>query len=172
MKPDKPIALSIPIERRILFLRGQRVLIDADLAFIYGVTTKALNQAVKRNHKRFPEDFLFQLTQPEKEEVVTMCDHLPKLKYSPQLPFAFTEHGAIMVATILNSDQAIEMSLYVVRAFVRLRRLLASHEDLARKLESLEKKYDAQFKIVFDAIRELMKPPEKPKRKIGFIDEG
>jgi len=168
MKPDTPIIPIEPIERRILFLRGQRVILDSDLADLYGVATKVLNQAIKRNLKRFPEDFMFQLTKLEKEEAVTNCDRLSNLKFSTVLPRAFTEHGAIMAATVLNSDRAVEMSLFVVRAFVKLRRALGAHEDLARKLEALEKKYDSQFKIVFDAIRELMKPPDKPKRPIGF----
>ncbi|MEW6236439.1 MAG: ORF6N domain-containing protein [Candidatus Omnitrophota bacterium] len=168
MKPDNPIIPIEPIEHRILFLRGHRVILDSDLADLYGVATKVLNQAIKRNLKRFPEDFMFQLTKLEKEEAVTICDRLSNLKFSTVLPRAFTEHGAIMAATILNSERAVEMSLFVVRAFVKLRRALGAHEDLARKLEALEKKYDSQFKIVFDAIRELMKPPEKPKRPIGF----
>ena len=126
------------------------------------------NQAVKRNRERFPDDFIFQLTKEEKDEVVTNCDHLKRLKFSPNLPFAFTEHGAIMAATILNSPVAIKVSIQVVRAFVKLREMLATHKDLAKKLEDMERKYDAQFKVVFDAIRELMKPPEPKKRQIGF----
>ena len=109
------------IERSILFIRGQKVMLDADLADLYGVATKVLNQAVKRNMDRFPGDFLFQLTAEEKAEVVTDCDHLAKLKFSPVLPYAFTEHGAIMAASVLNSPQAVEVSVFVVRAFVRLR---------------------------------------------------
>lgn len=130
--------------------------------------TKVFNQAIKRNRERFPDDFIFQLTKEEKDEVVTNCDHLKRLKFSPNLPFAFTEHGAIMAATILNSPVAIKVSIQVVRAFVKLREMLATHKDLAKKLEDMERKYDAQFKVVFDAIRELMKPPEPKKRQIGF----
>jgi len=132
------------------------------------VPTKVFNQAIKRNRERFPDDFIFQLTKEEKDEVVTNCDHLKRLKFSPNLPFAFTEHGAIMAATILNSPVAIKVSIQVVRAFVKLREMLATHKDLAKKLEDMERKYDAQFKVVFDAIRELMKPPEPKKRQIGF----
>ena len=165
--------IPIPVERiksRILLLRRQRVLIDSDLATLYGVPTKALNQAVKRNPDRFPEDFVFQLTEFEKVEVVTNCDHLQKLKYSPALPYAFTEHGAIMAANVLNSSLAVQTSVQVVRAFVWLRALLTTNADLSRKLAALEKKYDAQFKVIFDAIRELMTPSDpKPKRRIGFI---
>ena len=156
------------IEQAILLIRGHRVLIDADLAVLFGVSNKALNQAVKRNLKRFPPDFLLQLTTTEKQEVVTNCDHLKHLKFSRTLPYAFTEHGAIMAANVLNNDRAIQASVQVVRAFVRLRKLLATHEDLARKLEALEEKYDEQFKVVFDAIRQLMLPPKTSKHPIGF----
>ena len=144
-------------------------MLDADLAELYGVLTKVLNQAVKRNKERFPVDFMFQLTKEEKDEVVTNCDHLKRLKFSPTLPHAFTEHGAIMLATILNSPIAVQASIQVVRAFVRLRQMLASNADLARKLDTLERKYDAQFKVVFDAIRQLMTPPEPKRQQIGFI---
>ena len=160
------------IERAILLIRGEKVILDADLAALYGVETKVLNQAVKRNIDRFPKDFMFRLTKREKTEVVTNCDHLERLKYSPVLPRAFTEHGAIMAATVLNSPRAVQVSVHVVRAFVRLRRILDSHAGLARKLAALERKYDAQFKVVFDAIRQLMAPPPEAKRKrIGFATE-
>jgi len=150
-------------------IRGQKVMLDADLAELYGVTTKRLNEQVKRNRARFPTDFMFQLTAEEKAEVVANCDHLARLKFSPALPAAFTEHGAIMAASVLNSARAVEMSIFVVRAFVRLRQMLASNVELARKLATLERKYDAQFRVVFEAIRELMTPPEpKKKRPIGF----
>jgi hypothetical protein len=156
------------IERAILSIRGEKVMLDSDLAVIYGVPTKVLNQAVKRNLNRFPPDFMFQLTEKEKTEVVTICDHLAQIKYSPYLPFAFTEHGALMLANVLNSERAAQTSVMVVRAFVRLRQMLGSNAELARKLAALENKYDAQFKVVFDAIRQLMSPPARPKREIGF----
>ena len=160
------------IERSILFLREQKVILDADLADLYGVSTKVFNQAVKRSQDRFPEDFMFRLTPEEKAEVVTNCDHLRKLKYSSGLPFAFTEHGAIMAANLLNSPRAITTSVYVVRAFVKLRALVHTQKDFARKLEELEKRlveHDQNFEVVFTAIRELMQPPmEPPKRRIGF----
>jgi len=159
------------IERSILYISGQKVMLDTDLAELYSVPTKVLNQAVKRNRERFPDDFMFQLTKEEKEDVVTNCDHLKKLKFSPNLPYAFTEHGAIMLATVLNSPVAVQASIHVVRAFVRLRQMLASNVELARKLDALEKKYDAQFKVVFDAIRQLMAPPEPKHRRIGFLRE-
>jgi hypothetical protein len=155
-------------QRRILMVRGERVMLDHDLAIMFDVPTKALNQAVKRNLERFPDDFMFQLTKKEKAEVVTNCDHLHKLKYSPNLPYAFTEHGAIMAANVLNSKRAIMASVYIVRAFVRLREMLVAHKELARKLAEMESKYDAQFRVVFDAIRQLMEPPEQPRRRIGF----
>src|SRR4030066_2070812 len=128
------------IEHRILLIRGHKVMIDADLADIYGVSTKRLNEQVKRNRDRFPEDFMFQLTEKENAEVVANCDHLKRLKFSPNLPYAFTEHGAIMLAAILNSPIAVHASIQVVRAFVRLRKMLVSNADLARKLTALEKK--------------------------------
>ncbi len=159
------------IERRILVIRGQKVMLDSDLAEIYNVPTKVLNQAVKRNIDRFPDDFMFHLTKEEKDEVVTNCDHLRKLKFSPSLPNAFTEHGAIMVATILNSPVAVKTSIQVVRAFVRLREMIVSNKKLSKRLDELEKKYDTQFKVVFDAIRQLMIPPESKRKHIGFIQE-
>ena len=116
------------IQQRILLIRGEKVIIDADLADAYGVTTKVLNQAIRRNADRFPSDFMFRLTKQEKLEVVTNCDHLQKLKYSPVNPYAFTEHGAIMVASVLNSPKAIEVSVFVVRAFVKLREMIAGHK--------------------------------------------
>ena len=171
------------IEGRIQVLRGLRVMIDADLAALYGVDTRTLNQAVKRNAGRFPSDFMFQLDAAEKAEVITNCDHLSKLKFSKSLPFAFTEYGAVALANVLASTQAVEMGIYVVRAFVRLRQAASLHEDLAKRLMELEEKTErlelshdtfsrntrAQLKQVFDAIRELMVPPEPPKRPIGFV---
>jgi hypothetical protein len=167
---NQPAAL-IPlerIERSILLIRGEKVMLDTDLAEIYGVETKVLNQAVKRNAIRFPEGFMFQLNEAEKIEVVTNCDHLAKIKFSPHLPFAFTEHGALMLANVLNSERAALTSVQVVRVFVRLRQMLASNVELSHKLAALEKKCDAQFKVVFEAIRQLMIPPEPKRREIGF----
>lgn len=181
---DKNSSVLLPrLESRIQTIRGQRVMIDSDLADVYGVLTKALNQAVKRNAGRFPGDFMFQLNEAEKTEVVTNCDHLQKLKYSKVLPYAFTEHGAIQAANVLASAQAVEMGIYVVRAFVQLRQAASLHADLAKRLtqlelttERLEMSHDtfsrntrAQLKQVFDALRELMEPPAAPKRPIGFI---
>ena len=157
------------IEQIILFIRGHKVMLDADLARVYGVKAKRLREQLRRNQVRFPGDFMFQLTKKETDEVSAFCGHLSYLKFSPTQPYAFTEHGAIMLATILNSPIAVHASVQVVRAFVRLRDILATHKDLARKLQELERKYDHQFKAVFDTIRQLMAPPPiPPKRKIGF----
>lgn len=160
------------IQQRILLIRGEKVIIDADLADIYGVTTKALNQAISRNSERFPPDFMFRLTDEEKKKVITICDHLVKLKYSPVTPRAFTEHGAIMAASVLNSRRAIEVSVFVVRAFVHLRKLISGHKELARKLSQLERKladHDDQIIALVSAIKKLMSPEPPPKkRRIGF----
>ncbi len=171
MKDKQSVIAVERIERSILLIRGEKVMLDADLAVLYGVTTKRLNEQVKRNRNRFPEDFMFQLTEKEKVEVVSNCDHLKRLKFSPNLPYAFTEHGAIMLATVLNSPIAVHASIQVVRAFVRLRKMIASNKELALKIEELEKKYDEQFKVVFEAIRELMTPQEPKRRRIGFRRE-
>jgi phage regulator Rha-like protein len=171
MSPQSIIPLA-KIERTILSIRGQRVMLDSDLAEMFNVTTKALNQAIKRNAERFPTPFMFRLTAAEKYEVVTNCDHLAKLKFSRSNPLAFTEHGVLMAATVLNSPRAVQMSVAIIQTFVRLRELLASNAALARKLADLERRYDAQFKSVFDAIRQLMaNPSETPKPKIGYTTE-
>ena len=154
--------------RTILFLRGQKVMLDADLAELYGVSTKRLNEQVRRNTDRFPADFMFRLTSREKKEVVANCDHLKLLKFSSTLPNAFTEYGAIMLATVLNTRLAVRMSLQVVRAFVRLREILATHKDLARKIEEMEMQYDANFRVLFNAVRKLSNPPIQKKRFVGF----
>jgi phage regulator Rha-like protein len=164
------------IEERILLIRGQRVMLDADLAGLYGVSTKRLNEQVRRNKGRFPEDFMFQLTTNEKAEVVANCDHLAKLRFSPVLPNAFTEHGAIMVASVLNTQRAIQVSVFVVRAFVKLREMLSTHKELAHKLAALERKlqnHDESIRSLVAAIRQLMAPPEPepPKKRIGFLIE-
>ncbi len=143
-------------------------MIDADLAEVYDVPTKALNQAIKRNPDRFPVDFAFRITAEEKAELVTYCDRFSRLKHSTSLPLAFTEHGVIMAANVMNSPKAIEGSVLVVRAFVKLREMMVSHRELARRLSALESRYDAQFRVVFDAIRALMEPPRRPRRRIGF----
>ncbi len=170
--------LAIPmgrIERQILLIRGQKVMLDADLASLFGVTTKRLNEQVKRNRDRFPKDFVFPLSREEKEQVVANCDHLAKLRFSPTLPYAFTEHGAIMAATVLNSDRAVKVSVFVVRAFVKLREMLSAHKELSTRLDELERRlqgHDRQILGLVQALRQLMAEPEEPKRKpVGFASE-
>jgi hypothetical protein len=162
------------LDRGILLIRGQRVMLDADLAALFGVSTRALNQAIKRNLDRFPADFLFRLNPEEKAEVVTICDHLSGLKFSRHLPYAFTEHGAVMAATVLNSKRAAQASVFVVRAFVRMRQLLASHRELALKLTDLERRvasHDTSISSLVSAIRQLLQPPEPKKKRIGFVTD-
>jgi len=165
------------VVRRIFIVRGQRVMMDRDLAELYGVTVKRLNEQVKRNIGRFPEDFILRMTQGEMISVDASRSQIATLKRGMNRkypPVAFTEHGAVMLASVLNSPIAVHASIQVVRAFIHLRQFLASHRDLARKVEELEMRYDGQFKAVFDAIRELMeKPPEEPvveapERRMGF----
>ena len=170
---DKKLVASVEqIESRIFLIRGQKVMLDADLAELYGVETKRLHEQVRRNAERFPEDFMFRLTAIEKAEVVANCDHLAKLKYSPSLPYAFTEHGALMLGNVLKSERAVEVSLMVVRAFVHLRELVSGNKELAQKLNQLERKVGAHDRAIaelINAIRELMMPLEpKKKRPIGF----
>lgn len=148
--------LDSRINRGILFIRGQKVMLDVDLADIYGVKTKRLNEQVKRNIDRFPADFMFQLSDEEKQEVVAICDHLSRIKFSTSNPYAFTEHGTIMLASVLNTPLAIQTSVLIVRAFVNLREILSTHSELAKKITELEAKYDKQFKVVFQALRALM----------------
>jgi hypothetical protein len=172
-----------PIEHVIIVIRGQRVMLDCDLAQLYGVSTKRLNEQVKRNRERFPAHFMFQLTPAEKAEVVANCDHLQKLKFSPVLPCAFTEHGAIMVATVLNSHRAIQVSVFVVEAFVRMRAALSDNRELARKLAALEKElkerldvHEAAIVSILQRVMDIIDPPsgpEPPKKEIGFhVKEG
>ena len=152
----------------ILRIRGQGAILDSDLAALYGVSVKRLNEQVRRNKERFPGPFMFQLSETEwtilRSQIATSNSRGGR-RY---MPYAFTEHGAIMAATVLNSPKAIQMSIAVVTAFVKLRRMALSVEALARKVAALENKYDDSFKLVFQAIRELMAPPERPRRKIGF----
>jgi hypothetical protein len=169
----KDVVLVPPerIERSILLIRGHKVMLDADLAALYGVETKRLLQALKRNISRFPPDFMFQLSKDDFENLRFHFGTSSQWGGRRYPPYAFTEQGVAMLSSVLRSKRAIQVNIEIMRAFVRLRRLLASHADLARKLDTLERKYDAQFKVVFDAIRELMKPPESKKRPIGFLVE-
>ncbi len=152
-------------------VRGQKIMIDRDLAELYGITTKQLNQQVKRNSKRFPEDFMFQLDEKEKNEVVANCDHLSSLRFSPNLPFAFTEHGAVMLASVLNSERAIEVNIQIVRVFTKMRELLLTHKDILLQLEKIERKlsgHDEDILLIFKYLKQLLDPPQPPRRKIGF----
>jgi hypothetical protein len=164
------------IDNRIFLIRGIRVMIDADLAVLYGVPTRRLNEQVKRNIHRFPSDFMFRLTSEEKAEVIANCDHLSGLKYSKTLPFAFTEHGAIMAANVLNSPEAIEMSVFVVRAFIKIREALSTHKELSKKLKELEKKvgtHNEAIRAIILTIQDLMgdKGTSRPKKICFKIDE-
>lgn len=162
------------IAQRIFFIRGHKVMLDEDLAQLYGVPTGRLNEAVKRNQNRFPKDFMFRL---RKQEVAILRSQFAISSWGGRryLPLAFTEHGAIMAATVLNSDRAIEMSVNVVRAFIRLREIFIQHKDLAHKLVELESRigtHDKAIRSLFDAIRQLMTPPEKEKRPVGFVTKN
>lgn len=160
------------IERRILLIRGRRVMLDSDLAKLYGVPTFRFNEQVKRNLKRFPEDFMVQLTKDEHKSLISQIAISKAGRGGRRFPpYAFTEHGALMAANILKSEKAIEASIYVVRAFVKLREMLATHRELAQKLTELERKlasHDAEISTLFDAIHKLMEPTERRKDRIGF----
>jgi len=178
MKNELPVVQIERIEERIYAIRGQRVMLDADLARLYSVSTKRLNEQVKRNRKRFPANFMFQLTAVEKTEVVANCDHLRKLRFSHALPYAFSEHGAIMVATVLNTSRAIQVSVFVVEAFVKMRAALSNHRELAHKLTALEKElkerldiHEAAIVSILQRVMDIIDPPAlppPPKKEIGF----
>ncbi len=158
------------IEQRIFLIRGQKVMLDVHLAQLYQVPTKRLNEQMRRNQTRFPKDFMFQLN---KTEYSSLRSHFATLengrgRHRKYLPYVFTEQGVAMLSSVLNSERSIQVNIAIMRSFVKLRKLLSTHRNMARMLNELEGKYDAQFKIVFEAIRELMIPPEKPKRQIGF----
>ena len=164
----------IPVERiteKILLIRGQKVILDQDLAALYQVETRILVQAVKRNIGRFPDDFMFQLTRDEHEilrsQIVISSESHGGRRYQP---YAFTEQGVAMLSSVLHSERAVQVNIEIMRAFVRLRQLLSTHSDLQKKLIKLEQKYDKQFQVVFEAIRELMKPDTKDIERIGFVD--
>jgi len=171
------------LARFVFFIRGEKVMLDADLAKLYGVTTKALNQAMRRNRTRFPEDFAFRLSAAEfdnlRSQIVTssksrsiiwsqIVTTSQKYRRSDSLPVAFTEQGVAMLSSVLRSSRAVEVNIAIMRTFVQLRRLMDTNRNLARKIEALEKKYDEQFAVVFDAIKQLIAPPEPPKKQIGF----
>ena len=156
---------------KILFIRDKKVMIDKDLAELYGVSTKQLNQQVKRNIARFPAEFMFKLTKKEKEEVVTNCDHLKALRFSPNLPYAFTEYGAIMLANVLNSDKAIQVNIQIVKVFTKMKEMLLTNKDILLKLEKMEKDVKENKKdiaMIFEALKQLLTPPQQKRRMIGF----
>ena len=170
---DKKLIASVEkIESRIFVIRGQKVMLDGDLAALYGVETKMLVRAVKRNIDRFPTDFMFQLSKEEFDNLRFHFGTSSDWGGRRYRPYAFTEQGVAMLSSVLRSRRAIQVNIEIMRAFIRLRQMLASHVDLARKLDALEKKYDAQFKQVFEAIRQLMIPPEPKRRPIGFRKGG
>jgi hypothetical protein len=177
MAKDRSLIPLERIEQSILLIRGQKVMLDRDLSLLYGVETRVLNQAVSRNKGRFPEDFMFRLTREEimrisQFVISSAAPGIKTLKFSKNV-FAFTEHGVAMLSSVLNSPRAIQVNIQIMRTFAKFREIISQHKDLARRLDELEKKYDAQFKVVFDAIRQLMRPaePETPKRRIGFLVE-
>ena len=173
MTMSQDIALPVErIEQCILLIRGQKVMLDADLAGLYEVETRVLVQAVKRNLERFPDDFMFQLSGEEFADLKSQSVISSAWGGRRTRPYAFTEQGVAMLSSVLRSPRAVSVNIEIMRAFVRLRQMLATHADLARRLDELESKYDVQFRIVFDAIRELMEPDDPPrKRRIGFQTE-
>lgn len=157
------------IEGKIFLIRGQRVMLDSDLAQLYGVTTARLNQQVRRNLARFPSDFMFQMTRQEFEGLMLQTATSKVGRGGRRkLPYVFTEHGAVMLASVLNSPIAINASIEVVRAFTRLRQMILGYKELQKKIKAMERKYDGKFRVVFTAINQLLEHPEKPKRRIGF----
>jgi hypothetical protein len=156
------------IAQLVFFIRGEKVILDRDLASLYGVTTKALNQAVKRNAARFPADFMFQLTKSDYEALRSQSVTLKRGQHLKYLPYVFTEQGVAMLSSALRSPRAIEVNIAIMRTFVQLRRLMESNRDLGRKIEALEQKYDEQFAVVFAAIKELIAPAAPTRKQIGF----
>ena len=156
------------VERRIYIIRHTKVMVDHDLADLYNVPTKVLNQAVKRNIRRFPADFMFQLTKEEKKEVVTNCDHLKHLRFSPNLPYAFTDLGVAMLSSVLNSERAIQANILIMRTFSKLKQALMSHKDIEKKIIAMEKRYDKKFFVVFNAIKLLLEKAKKDTDRRRF----
>ena len=159
------------IQQKIFSIRGHRVMIDRDLAALYGVETKHLNRQVKRNSIRFPGEFMFQLTTHEKEELVTICHRFESLKHSSFLPYAFTEHGVAMLANVLKSEQAVRISIMIIKVFIKLKELISFHKELLRKISEIEQRiggHDKEIQVILETIRQLMKEEEKPKYPMGF----
>ena len=164
----RPPVLSQTIERRILLIRGKKVILDHDLSKLYLVETKQLKRAVKRNLTRFPEDFMFELTKEEYQALRCQFGTLKRGEHSKYLPCAFTEQGVAMLSSVLNSERAIQVTIEIMRTFTRIREMFGTHRDLKQKIDQMEKKYDRQFRMVFEAIKQLLEPPIKPKEPIGF----
>lgn len=166
------------VMNKIIILRDQKVMLDRDLAALYGTTTVRLNEQVRRNKKRFPEDFMFQLTEKEKNEIVASFDSLKSLKFSPHLPYAFTEHGAVMLASVLNSERAIQVNIQIVRIFTKLRETLLTHKDVLLKLEKIEQdllkqnqkseKTEGDIQLIFQTLKHLLNTHPEPRRRIGY----
>lgn len=169
-KEDKSIVPNDLIASKILLIRDQKVMIDSDIADLYGVPTKRLNEQVKRNIERFPSNFMFELTKEEKEQVVANCDHLEKLKFSPVLPKVFTEHGIMMVANVLTSERAIKVSIQIIEVFIKMREVLQSNNELLLRMEKLERnlgKHDMQIAQVFQLLKQFVKE-ESERNQIGY----
>ena len=164
--------MELQVEKRIIFLRGHRVILDSDLAALYGVKPIRLREQVKRNRERFPGDFMFQLRKEEVKLLVSQNAIPSKKHLGGYLPYVFTQEGVAMLSSVLRSKRAVMVNIAIMRVFVRIRRLMGEHKDLVRRLDELEKKYDAQFKVIFDAIRQLVVVPETPKRRIGFHSDA
>lgn len=163
----KALIPQATIQNKIFFLRGKKIMLDRDLAELYGVETKQLTRQVRRNRSRFPADFLLVLT---RQEVANLKRHFGTSRWggTRKLPFAFTDYGILMLSSVLNSERAIQVNIQIMRTFTKLREMLVGHKELRSKIEEMEKKYDCQFKVVFKAIKELLEPPRKPKKQIGF----
>ena len=161
----------VKIVQRIFYIRMQKVMFDFDLAEMYGVETRVLKQAVRRNISSFPKDFMFTLTKKEFHEVITNCDNLLQLKYAPALPMVFTEQGVSMLSGVLKSKQAVKVHIAIMRAFVQMRQLMESNKELAKKITDLEKKYDGQFKTIFNAVKMLIHQKQQPRERIGFLKD-
>jgi phage regulator Rha-like protein len=168
---DSELIPQEAIQSKILFLRGKRVILDRDLAVLYGVETRVLNQAVRRNITRFPDDFMFQLTNQELKSLRSQIVILQENQHLKYKPYAFTEHGILMLSSVLNSERAVQVNIQIMRTFTKMREMLMNYQEVKQKIEDMEEKYDYQFKVVFEAIRQLLNPPEKPKGKIGFQND-
>ena len=168
----KALVISENIENRIFVIRGQKVMLDRDIAELYGVETKNLNRQVKRNLDRFPQEFMFQLKEKEKNELVTNWHRLSSLKHSTSRPYVFSEYGIVMLASVLNSEQAVKASILITQTFVRLRTIISTNKNLENKLKTLESKFnkhDKEIQLIFSAIKKLLKQKDEPRNKIGYI---